>query len=241
MNLRRRMLWLALALLAGIGALLWSWRGTSLRLGREHAVVGRLLVGATRGSAASAEIAGAAGLLDDPARQASTRAGLAAALAKATGETLDFGFGLGEPSVEVGPETDRRLPLAAHAAALLRAQDNPLLLVHTTQPAQLAKVAARRGWIGPLAAEVFASARSISVAVSEDAEGGRLRVTLALEFAEGAAAEKALARLTAANGDYGQLGFVAQPGYERIVRRTHLVVIRLDAPTALAAGHLRGR
>ena len=239
MNLRRRMLWVAGSLVAVVGIALWSLRGTDLALEREHPVIGRLVLPATRASAAGEEIAGAAALLDELRRIPETRDTLTRAYAAAKGETLDFGLGPEDPAPEVAPKTDRRVTLPSVASALLRARDNTLLVLHTRSPAAFAAAGRRRGWLGPLSADIFASARSISLAVSEDT--GWFRITVALEFADGASAEAALGRMTAANGDYGQLGFVAQPGYERIARQTQLVVIRLDTPVAVAGRHLRRR
>lgn len=241
MNQRGRLLAVAAVLVAIVAATLWSRRGLTLALARDHVVVGRLLVPAARGSAAPAELAGAAAILDEPGRQAETRAALRRALAETRGESVDFGFGPGDAAPEIDGAAPGAVDLPSTATALLRAQRNPLFVLHSRQPAALARMAARRGWIGPLAAEVFASARSISVAADEDREAGWLHVTLALEFADGDGAGRALDRLTAANGDYGQLGFIAQPGYERVVRQTCLVVIRLDARTEQAAQALRGR
>lgn len=239
MTIRRRPLLIGLAVTAlATGFLLWTRRPEELSLSRDHAVIGRLVAPAARASAVGIEIAGAASLLDQPDRAGRMRSDLRAAFAEA-GDTMDFGFGVEDGSPEVAPRTQSRVPLPDTATALLRAQETPLLIIHTREPERLAKVGARRGWLGPLAAEVFASAQSISVAVSEDAERGWLRITLALEFAKGEQAEAALRRLTAAEGDFGQLGFVAQPGYERVVRRTRLVVIRLDARIDAAARQLR--
>jgi len=224
-----------------VGAALWSRRGLTLALAREHAVVGRVLAASLRESAAPLELAGAVSILDEPGRQPATRAALQEAVAKGRDEPVDFGFGEGDAASEIRAGGEGSVELPAVATALLRAQKNPLLIVHTRQTERLARIASRRGWLGPLAAEVFASARSISAALDEDREAGWLRITLALEFTSGEAAEQALARLSSANGDYGQLGFVAQPGYERIVRQTRLVVIRLDTRTETAARQLRGR
>jgi hypothetical protein len=239
MNLRRRILWVAASLMAVIGAALWALRGTDLSLEREHPVIGRLVLPAARASSAGTEIAAAVAMLDEPGRVSATRESLSQAFASATGETLDFGLGPSDPSPEIAPRTDRVVELPSAASALLRARDNTLLIVHTRTPGAFATAGRRRGWLGPLAAEVFTSARTLSLAVSEDT--GWFRITLALEFPDGATAEAALGRLTSASGDYGKLGFVAQPGYERIARQTRLVVIRLDAPVAVVASHLRRR
>lgn len=240
---RRRIVLLGVVTALAAGLALWASRDVELALSRGHPVIGRLLIPAARASAVGTEIAGAASLLDLPDRAGRTRSDLQSAFTRSAngkGETLDFGLGV-DDEPEFAPRTQARVPLPATASALLRAQDNPLLILHTGEPARLAKVGARRGWLGPLAADVFASAQAISLAVSEDTEGGWMHVTLALEFADGESAEVALRRLTAAEGDFGQLGFVAQPGYERVVRRTRLVVIRLDARVDSVARQLRTR
>lgn len=239
MHLRRRILWVAASLLAVLGIALWSLRGTDLALEREHAIIGRLILPASRASTGGEEIATAAGLLDELKRIPQTREALGKAFASTKGDTLDFGFGPNDTAPEIGPQTEHRVTLPSVASALLRARDNTLLIVHTADTAAFATAGRRRGWLGSLSAEVFASARTISLAVSED--GGWFRITIALEFPDGASAEAALARLTAATGDFGRLGFVAQPGYERIARQTKLVVIRLDTTVAVAASHLRRR
>jgi len=235
------MLTVAAILAAVVGAILWSRRGLALALNRDHAIVGRVLVPAARGAAAPVEIAGAVAILDEPGRQSETRSAINRAVSGARGESVDFGFGPGDTAPEVNETTQGATDLPAVATSLLRAQKNPLFILHTRDPGSLARIAARRGWLGPLAAEVFTSARTISVAGDEDKEGGWFHLTIALEFGDGASAERALARLTSANGDYGQLGFVAQPGYERVVRQTRLVVIRLDARTEKVARAMRGR
>lgn len=233
------MLWVAASLLIVMVAAFWALRGIELSLEREHPVIGRLMLSAARASSAGTEIATAVAILDEPSRVSATRERLYHAFAAANGEALDFGLGPSDPSPEIDPRTERTVSLPSAASALFRARDNTLLIVHTRNPATFASSGRRRSWLGPLAADVFASAQSLSLAVSEDA--GWFRITLALEFADGAAAEKALGRLTSASGDYGKLGFVAQPGYERIARQTRLVVIRLDAPVPVVASHLRRR
>lgn len=238
---RRRILLLSIALATGLALVLWHRRGILLNLERDHAVVGRLLVPAARLSSAGAEVVAAAALLDEPRRSAETRAKLREAFVAAKGETMDFGFGPGDAAAEIAPAADGRISLGETASALLRTQDNPLLILRSAQPTSLAKVGARRGWIGPLAAEILGTAKAIGVAVAENPEDGWMHITLALEFEDGTSAESALKRLTAANGDFGQLGFIAEPGYERIVRRTHLVVIRLDARADTVARHLTNR
>lgn len=240
MRRRTRVIIVAGLLLSAAGAYLWSHRPVMLALERENPVLGRLFVANLRQSSIRPEISGSPALLETRGAESSPRAALLRAVEAATGETVDFGFG-GIDGAEVGSGEPRTIELPPVAAALLRAQDNPLLILHTRQPGELARVAARRGWLGPLAAEVFASAQGISVALDEDTAVGWLRVTLALEFVDGEAAEQGLRRLSSANGDYGQLGFVAQPGYERIVRRTRLVVIRLDARSESAARQLPRR
>jgi hypothetical protein len=241
MNLRRRAFWLAASLLLTAIVVFWFNRGTSLSLERNHGTMGRVFVSATRQSSAGLKIAGAPALIDEISRVGLTRDRLLTAFKSTQGPTVDFGFGPGDESAEVAPTTESRIRLPAIANTLLKAQDNPLLIVYIGEPARLAQVAARRNWIGPLAGDVFASARSISVAVDEDTVSARLRVTFALEFANGDAAEAALKRLTSAQGDYSQLGFIAQPGYERVVRRTQLVVIRIDVQSNEAAEHLPPR
>lgn len=241
MNLRRRMLVVAAILATVAGAVLWSRRGLTLALSRDHPVLGRVLVPAARSSAAPIELSGAVTMLDEPGRQAETRALLNRAVAESRKAYVDFGFGTGDPMPEIGLQVEGSTELPPIATSLLQAQKNPIFILHTRQPAALARIAARRGWLGPLAADIFSAARSISVVADEDKEGGWLRFTLALEFEDGAGAERALAQLTSADGDYGKLGFVAQPGYERVVRQTRLVVIRLDARTDQAARALRAR
>lgn len=241
MNLRRRVFWLAGSLVLTASIVFWFKRGTSLSLERNHGTMGRVFVTATRQSPAGLKIAGAPALIDEISRVGSTRDRLVTAYKSTQSPTIDFGFGPGEEGVEVAPATQSRIGLPAIADTLLKAQDNPLLILHIREPARLAQVAARRSWVGPLAGDVFASARSISVAVDEDTVSARLRVTFALEFPDGDAAEAALKRLTSAQGDYSQLGFIAQPGYERVVRRTQLVVIRIDVQSNEAAEHLPPR
>jgi hypothetical protein len=241
MNFRRRTLWLVASLVLTTGMIFWFTRGTALSLERDHGTVGRICIPAVQKSAAGLKITGAPALIDEMSRVSSTRDRLVAAFKSTQSATVDFGFGPGDESVEVAPVTENRIGLPAIADALLKAQDNPLLIVYTREPARLAQVAAKRSWIGPLAGNVFASARSISIAVDEDAEAGRLHVTFALEFPDSDAAEVALKRLTSAQSDYAQLGFIARPGYERVVRRTRLVVIRIDVQSNEAAEYLPPR
>lgn len=241
MNFRRRTFWLVTSLVLTASAIFWFTRGTSLSLERNHGTIGRIFIPTARQSSAGLKIAGAPALIDEINRVGSTRDRLVTAFQSTQNPTIDFGFSPGDESVEVAPATQSRIGLPAIADALLKAQDNPLLIVYTSEPIRFAQVAARRSWIGPLAGNVFASARSISIAVDEDAEAGRLHVTFALEFLDSDAAEAALKRLTSAQGDYAQLGFIARPGYERVVRRTQLVVIRIDVQSSEAAEHLPPR
>ncbi len=241
MNFRRRTFWLVASLALTAAMIFWFRRGTDLSLERNHSTVGRVFIPAAQKSAAGLKITGAPALIDEISRVSSTRDRLVAAFKSTQSPTIDFGFGPGDESVEVAPATESRIGLPAIADTLLKAQDNPLLIVHIREPARLAQVAARRSWIGPLAGDVFASAQSISIAVDEDTEAGRLHVTFALEFPDSDAAEAALKRLTSAQGDYAQLGFIARPGYERVVRRTRLVVIRIDVQSNEAAEYLPPR
>lgn len=242
MSSRARLLGLAtLGAMLAAGAWLWSHRTLRLSLRQDHPVVGRLLTPAVRRSVASAEIAGAPALLAKASGETSPRARLLLALGEPANEPVDFGLGADGTETEIARRQEGCVDLPAVATALLRAEDNPLLVLHTREPAELARVASRRGWIGPLASEVLGSAQAINLVVGADANDDWLRITLALEYADGSSAEAALRRLTQANGDPGQLGFIAQPGYERIVRRTSMVVIRLDARAESAARHMPRR
>lgn len=239
---RRRLKLLAALLAVGIG-LAWAIRGdtTLLALGQGHPVVARLFPQHIARSATGPGIAAACGWMDEPARSAATRATLGR-LAEGARPWADVGFGPGDPAPELpGNSREARVRLPPHASALLSTASEPLLLLHAFDPGAFAEAARRRGWLGPLAAETAASARSVSVLVAESASPPTLQVTLAMEFADGEAAEAALRRLTDARGDFGQLGFAAQPGYERIVRRTRLVVARLEVDAALARSKLRPR
>lgn len=239
----RRRLKLLAALLAVALGMAWVIRGETavLALSQPHPVVARLFPERIARSATGPGIAAACGWMDEPARSASTRATLGRLAAGPAGAT-DVGFGPGDPAPELpGSAAEGGIRLPAHASALLSTAREPLLLLHAFEPVAFAEAARRRGWLGPLAAEIAASARSVSALVAESASPPTLQVTLAMEFADGEAAEAALRRLTAAQGDLGQLGFAAQPGYERIVRRTRLVVIRLDVDAALARSKLRPR
>lgn len=241
--LRRRLILLSALALIGLG-LAWSlWQDSvTLALARPHPVAIRAFPDRIAASVTGPGLLAACGWMDEPERAAATRAALAKLAQAATAGPLDLGLGPGDPSPELpGDAAPGSVILPLHASALLGTADQPLLMVHAFQPAVFAETARRRGWLGPLAAEIARSARSASILVTESASPPVLRATLALEFADGAEAERALRRLTDAQGDFGQLGFAAQPGYERIVRRTKLVVIRLDVDAALARSKLRPR
>ena len=239
----RRRLALSLAVSALLGLAAWSlWkRPLPLALERGHPVMARAFPSAIAASHAGPGILAAAGWLDEPSRRLATRARLGE-LAASGAERLDLGFGPSDGAPELpGTAGIGEVILPPEAAALARTTDGLLLLLHAPRPGDFALPARQRGWIGPRVEEVAATASSITVAVAETGTPPTLRVTLALAYPDGAAAEKALRRLTEAQGDIGQLGFVAQPGYERIVRRTRLVVIRLDVDSGLARSKLRPR
>lgn len=241
--LRRRLILLSALALLGLG-LSWSlWQQeVTLALARPHPVALRAFPDRIAASATGPGLLAACGWMDEPGRAASTRATLAKLAQAATPGPLDLGLGPGDTQPELpGAAQPGQVSLPLHASALLGTADAPLLLVHAFQPAVFADASRRRGWLGPLAAEIAGSARSASVLVTESAAPAVLRVTLAMEFADGAEAERALHRLTDAQGDFGQLGFAAQPGYERIVRRTKLVVVRLEVDASLARSKLRPR
>lgn len=240
--LRRRLTLLAALLAIALG-LAWALRRETavLALERDHPVVARIFPQRIARSATGAGLASACGWMDEPGRAAATRASLGR-LAEGGEEATDVGFGPGDPAPELpGHAREGGIRLPVHASALLGTAEQPLLLLHAFQPSVFAETSRRRGWLGPLASEIAASARSVSALVTETAAPPTLRVTLVLEFADGEAAEAALRRLTEAQGDFGQLGFAAQPGYERIVRRTKLVVIRLEVDATLARSKLRAR
>ena len=240
---RRRIVFLAalLATALGVG---WTLRQTTatLELARPHPVVVRAFPGRIAASASGPGLLAACGWMDEPARWTATRATLLGLAATPGDEPIDLGFGPGDASPELpGSSRPGEVELPLHASALLGTADRPFLLVHAFDPAAFAETARRRGWLGPLAAEIAGSARSVSALAAETSAPPVLRITLAMEFADGEAAEAALRRLTDAQGDFGQLGFAAQPGYERIVRRTKLVVVRLDVDASLARSKLRPR
>lgn len=241
--LRRRLILFSALTALGL-ALGWSlWqREVTLALERTHPVVIRAFPARIETSVSGRGVLAACGWLDEPTRASTTRALLATLSSKGGEGPLDLGFGLGDTSPELpGESAAGKVTLPLTAATLLSTASNPLLLLHASSVGDFAETARRRGWLGPLVAEVAGSARSLSVLATESAAPATLQVTLALEFNDGESAERALKRLTDAQGDFGQLGFAAQPGYERIVRRTKLVVIRLDVDAALARSKLRTR
>lgn len=241
MNRRRLALYLGVSGLLGLGA--WSlWqRPLPLDLQRAHPVMARAYPAAIAQSRSGPGLLTALGWLDDAARRAATRERLAE-LAASGQERLDLGFGPGDAGPELpGTSGEGAVTLPPEAAALAATTDGLLLLLHVPKPSDFALPARQRGWIGPTVEAVAGNAESVSVAVAETGTPPTLRVTLAFAYPDGAAAEAALRRLTEAQGDFGQLGFVAQPGYERIVRRTRLVVIRLDVDAGLARSKLRPR
>lgn len=238
---RRLALLLAMSALLALGAWgLWQ-RPLPLALARAHPVMARAHPTVIAESRVGPGVLVAAGWLDEPGRRSATRARLAE-LAESGAERVDLGFGPSDSSPELpGAGEPGEVALPAEAAALAMTTDGLLLLLHAARPGDFALPARQRGWIGPRVEEVAAAASSVTVAVAETGTPATLRVTLALAYPDGAAAEAALRRLTEAQGDIGQLGFVAQPGYERIVRRTRLVVIRLDVDSGLARSKLRPR
>lgn len=241
MNRRRLALSLAVSGLLGLGA--WSlWqRPLPLGLDRAHPVMARAYPSAIADSRTGSGLLVALGWLDEPGRRDVTR-GRLADIAASGAERVDLGMGPGDTAPEMpGAGGDGSLTLPPEAAALAATTDGLLLLLHVPKPGDFALPARQRGWIGPRVEEVAATAESVTVAVAETGTPATLRVTLALAYPDGAAAETALRRLTEAQGDFGQLGFVAQPGYERLVRRTRLVVIRLDVDAGLARSKLRPR
>lgn len=241
--LRRRLILLA-ALLATALAVGWTfWQSAAvLALARPHPVAVRAFPERIAASVAGPGVLAACGWMDDAGRAAATRATLSGLGENGAPGPVDLGFGPGDPAPELpGAASPGTVELPLHASALLGTADQPLLLLHAFQPAVFAETARRRGWLGPLAAEIAASAISVTALVTEGSAPPLLQVTLAMEFPDGAAAERALRRLTEAQGDFGQLGFAAQPGYERVVRRTKLVVVRLDVDARLARSKLRTR
>lgn len=241
--LRRRLILLSAlsAVTLGLGWTLWQ-RSVTLRLGHPHPVVVRAFPDRIARSVTGPGLLAACGWLDDSTRAAATRAALAKLASPGQDGPADLGFGPDDASPELpGTASPGAVTLPLQASALLGSADQPLLLLHAFEPRVFAETSRRRGWLGPLAAEIAGSANAVTALVTESAAPALLQVTLALEFADGQSAERALRRLTDAQGDFGQLGFAAQPGYERIVRRTKLVVIRLDVDAALARSKLRGR
>lgn len=240
--LRRRLTLLAALTALGLGLAWFLWQeATLLALDRTHPIAVRAFPARIATSATGPGLLAACGWMDDPTRAGATRGALGR-LATPGRESVDVGFGPGDPAPELtGAGSSGTLALPAHASTLLSTAREPLLLIHAFEPAAFAEAARRRGWLGPLAAEIAASARSVSALVTESTAPPTLHVTLAMEFADGASAEAALRRLTDAQGDFGQLGFAAQPGYERIVRRTRLVVVRLEVDAALARSKLHPR
>jgi len=239
---RRLILMSALAAVAlGLGWTLWG-RSVTLGLRQPHPVVVRAFPDRLARSLTGPGLLAACGWLDDATRATATRASLARLAAPGQDGPVDLGFGPGDASPELpGTASPGSVTLPLQASALLGSADQPLLLLHAFEPRVFAETSRRRGWLGPLAAEVAASANAVTVLATESVSPPLLQVTLALEFADGTSAERALKRLTDAQGDFGQLGFAAQPGYERIVRRTRLVVIRLDVDANLARSKLRAR
>lgn len=241
MKPRRLALSLAVSGLLALGAWkLWD-RALPTTLERGHPVMARAYPAAIAESRTGPGLLVALGWLDDPGRRDATRERLAA-IAASGAERVDLGLGPADAAPELpGGGGDGSVVLPPEAAALAATTDGLLLLLHVPKPGDFALPARQRGWVGPLVEEVAAAADSVTVAVAETGTPPLLRVTLALAYPDGAAAEAALRRLTDAQGDFGQLGFAAQPGYERIVRRTRLVVIRLDVDAGLARSKLRPR
>lgn len=241
MRPRRLALSLAISGLLALGAwTLWE-RALPLGLERPHPVMARAYPSAIADSRAGPGLLVALGWLDDPARRDATR-GQLADIAVSGAERVDLGLGPADSAPELpGAGGGGSVTLPPEAAALAATTDGLLLLLHVPKPGDFALPARQRGWIGPRVEEIAAKAESVTVAVAETGTPPTLRVTLAIAYPDGAAAEAALRRLTEAQGDFGQLGFAAQPGYERIVRRTRLVVIRLDVDAGLARSKLRPR
>jgi len=241
--LRRRLILLSAlaAVTLGLGWTLWQ-RSVTLRLQHPHPVVVRAFPDRIARSVTGPGLLAACGWLDDSTRAAATRAALAKLASPGQDGPVDLGFGPDDASPELpGSASPGSVTLPLQASALLGSAAEPLLLLHAFEPGVFAETSRRRGWLGPLAAEIAGSANAVTALVTESASPAVLKVTLALEFADGESAERALRRLTDAQGDFGQLGFAAQPGYERIVRRTRLVVIRLDVDANLARSKLRAR
>lgn len=241
--LRRRLILLSALLAVAAGLALAFWQSNAvLSLARAHPVVIRAYPARLAASASGPGLLSACGWMDESARSAETRGRLSAIAEEGREGPVDLGLGPGDPSPELpGAAEAGTVELPAHASALLATADQPLLLAHASDPRAFAEAARRRGWLGPLVAEVAAGARSVSVLATETAAPPTLRITVAMEFSDGAEAESALRRLTDAQGDLTRLGLVAQPGYERIVRRTRLVVIRLEVEASLARSRLRTR
>jgi hypothetical protein len=241
--LRRRLILLSalVAIALGLGWSLWQ-QSVTLRLQHPHPVVVRAFPDRIARSVTGPGLLAACGWLDDSNRAAATRSALSKLAAPGEDGPVDLGFGPGDASPEIpGTASPGSVTLPLQASTLLSSANQPLLLLHAFEPRVFAETSRRRGWLGPLAAEVAASANAVTVLATESASPPLLQITLALEFADGTSAESALKRLTDAQGDFGQLGFAAQPGYERIVRRTKLVVIRMDVDAALARSKVRTR
>lgn len=243
MTRRRVSLLLAFSLLI-VGAFwIYGQQALALKLERIHPVMVRAFPSAIAKSETGPGLLVALSALDAPERRPATRATLADFFkGEPPVETLDLGFGPQDTAPEWATSvTGRTVALPREAAALAATTEHLLLLLHVTRPSDFALPARQRGWIGPRLEEVALTASHLTVTVAESGVPARLRVTLALAYPEGADAERALRRLTEVQGDVGQLGFAAQPGYERIVRQTRLVVIRLDVEAALARTKLPKR
>ena len=242
--MRRRRWIIAFALIVLGGGLGWLLtHSATLGLARPHPLMVRSFPGSIAQSTCGPGLLSALSWLDEPQRREATRRTLLS-LAETNPPlaVADLGLGPGDTQPEIpGTSGTAGVALPSAATTLLESTDGLLLLVHAPRPADLTVSARRRGWIGPLLEEVARDAVAATAAVSETQGMPVLRVTLALEYADGETAEKALRRLTDAKGDASQLGLAAQPGYERIVRRTHLVVIRLDIDAGLAREKLRSR
>ena len=243
MTRRRISLLAAFTLL--VGGALWIYGGGALllNLDQAHPVMVRAFPKALAKSETGPGLLVALSTLDEPERRKATRATLADYFSQQVlAETLDLGFGPKDTAPEfTSSSSGQTVALPKEAAALAATTENLLLLLHVTRPGDFALPARQRGWIGPRLEEVALTASHLTVAVAESGVPARLRVTLALAYPDGADAERALRRLTEVQGDVGQLGFAAQPGYERIVRQTRLVVIRLDVEAALARSKLPAR